>query len=73
MFEDVTNPASVFVKTIYSVTLEIAYPTGTVEEWIDYYPDDSQTYYTEKISLNGIYLGLISLLLVLPMLKRYKK
>jgi len=71
-FFDPNNPKTVFVKTTYSETLEIAYPTGTIEEWFDFYPDESQAYY-EVAPLKGIYLGLLGILVIMPFIRKYKK
>ena len=46
-YVDIQNPATVFIETIYSETLDIPNPNGTIEEYFDFYPDDSQTYFTQ--------------------------
>lgn len=66
------NPKTVFVKTIYSETLEIAYPNGTIEEWIDYYPDESQTY-SDTADLAFIGVTITSLVTAVILIKAKKK
>ena len=46
--EYISNPATVFVETIYSETLYIYNPPSPIEEYFDFYPDDSLTYYTQE-------------------------
>lgn len=71
MFADPLNPTTIFVKTIYSETLEIVFPTGVIEEWIDYYPDNSQTY---SESAGYSFLGIITTsLIALIIIIRFRK
>ena len=71
-FTNPLNPTTVFIKTIYSETLEIVFPTGIIEEWIDYYPDDSQTY-SVKAGFPFIGLTISSLVTIVVLLKVKKK
>ncbi|MHA1747446.1 MAG: hypothetical protein ACTSYF_02240 [Promethearchaeota archaeon] len=41
----IINPVTVFVVTIYSETFGMPTPLGNGQEFYDYYPDDSQTFY----------------------------
>lgn len=73
---DAHNPATVFILTIYSETLDVPFPTGSIEEYFDFYPDDSQTYYTPTTTstakINAIELVGFSLIIA-AIIIRYKK
>ncbi|MHA1122822.1 MAG: hypothetical protein ACTSPC_08495 [Candidatus Heimdallarchaeota archaeon] len=73
--EYIHNPATVFIKSIYSETLDIPNPNGTIEEYFDFYPDDSQTYYTQAtIDVEmpiSTFFGFSIIILVI--IKRYRK
>lgn len=74
-YVNIHNPATVFIQTIYSETLDIPNPNGTIDEYFDFYPDDSQTYSTQatidvEIPISTFF-GFSIIILVI--IKKYRK